>query len=88
MGNRDLKKIAAKEMDPTGRGTTQGGKVCGIVGTGLGSLGILIGLAMLAFYGFMVFGAIPNYRTKVPPPTVKSIQQPDMVEPPPAEEPP
>ena len=33
MGVGDLKQIDAGTMDPAGRGTTQAGKICGIIGT-------------------------------------------------------
>jgi len=33
MGAGDLKQIDAGTMDPAGRGTTQAGKICGIIGT-------------------------------------------------------
>jgi hypothetical protein len=32
MGNNDLREIDAGRMDPTGRGLTQAGKICGMVG--------------------------------------------------------
>ncbi len=35
MANHDLKEIRALRMDPQGRGTTEGGRVCGIIGTTL-----------------------------------------------------
>jgi len=33
MGNGDLRKMDEGTMDPAGRGMTQAGKICGIVGT-------------------------------------------------------
>ena len=33
MGAGDLKQMDAGTMDPAGRGTTQAGKICGIIGT-------------------------------------------------------
>ena len=32
MANKDLKEMAAGRMDPAGRGLTNAGKICGIVG--------------------------------------------------------
>ena len=32
MGNGDLREIDAGRMDPSGRGLTQAGKICGIIG--------------------------------------------------------
>jgi hypothetical protein len=46
MGNRDTRAIAAGRMDPEGEGITQGGRICGIVGTALSTL---IFLAVLAY---------------------------------------
>jgi hypothetical protein len=31
MGNTDLKEMDAGTMDPSGRGQTQAGKICGII---------------------------------------------------------
>lgn len=33
MGSGDLKQMDAGTMDPSGRGNTQAGKICGIIGT-------------------------------------------------------
>ena len=33
MGAGDLKEMDAGTMDPSGRGATQAGKICGIIGT-------------------------------------------------------
>jgi hypothetical protein len=32
-GNQDLREMDAGAMDPTGRGMTQAGRICGIIGT-------------------------------------------------------
>jgi hypothetical protein len=52
MGSGDLKEMDAGTMDPSGRGNTQAGKICGIIGTILliivvciGALFFMIGLA-------------------------------------------
>ena len=39
MGSGDLKQMDAGTMDPSGRGNTQAGKICGIIGTILLILG-------------------------------------------------
>lgn len=49
MGQRDLARMRAGDMDARNRGTTYAGWVCGIVGTLLGAL------ALLVFVGTMVF---------------------------------
>lgn len=43
MGSGDLKQMDAGTMDPVGRGTTQAGKICGIIGTILLIIGVIIG---------------------------------------------
>ncbi len=47
MGKGDMEKIDAGRMDPEGRGMTQAGMICGIVGTAilvLVLLGLVVGL--------------------------------------------
>lgn len=48
MGNGDLKEMDAGQMDPAGRGLTQGGKICGIVAVVLNILGFLVYGAAIA----------------------------------------
>jgi hypothetical protein len=50
MGSGDLKQIDAGTMDPAGRGTTQAGKICGIIGT------ILLIISIIAVGIFFIFG--------------------------------
>jgi len=45
MGNSDLARIDAGHMDPTGRGLTQAGKICGIVAVVLMAFCILLCVA-------------------------------------------
>ena len=51
MGSGDLKQIDAGTMDPSGRGTTQAGKICGIIGTILLIIGVII-CGILFLIGF------------------------------------
>ena len=61
MGNNDLREIDAGRMDPSGRGLTQAGKICGMVGTILAIVGIVIQLiVMLLGGGFMLFSSSPR----------------------------
>ena len=55
MGNNDLREMAAGGMDPSGRDFTQAGRICGIVGTLL----VLIPMVIVIFaaIGMMLFGA-------------------------------
>ena len=50
LGASDLKEMDAGTMDPTGRGTTNAGKICGIIGT------ILLILSIIAIVIFFMFG--------------------------------
>jgi len=52
MGNGDLREMDAGRMDPSGRGLTQAGKICGIVSVVLQ----IIGLVFWLLYG-VIFGA-------------------------------
>jgi hypothetical protein len=47
LGQQDLAAIRAGRMDPTGRGTVNGGRVCGIIGTILNALVVVGGVLLL-----------------------------------------
>ena len=47
MGNNDMQQIEDGTMDPTGKGITNAGKICGIIGTVLGIF--CSGLQLLSF---------------------------------------
>ena len=49
MGSGDMKQMDAGTMDPAGRGTTQAGKICGIIATILLILGVVIAAAIFIF---------------------------------------
>ena len=49
MGNNDMREIDAGRMDPAGRGLTQAGKICGMVGVILAIIGIAIQLILMLF---------------------------------------
>jgi predicted Zn finger-like uncharacterized protein len=51
LGQGDLRKMNANLMDPDGRGSTQGGWICGIIGTVLSGLGVLCIIGLLLFIG-------------------------------------
>jgi len=57
MGAKDLKLINHGQMDPSGRGTTQAGMVCGIVGTCLMLVWVAI-LFLQLVVGVAIFGAV------------------------------
>lgn len=41
MGNNDLREMRAGRMDPEGESNTNAGRICGIIGTSLGLVGIV-----------------------------------------------
>ena len=47
MGNNDMREMDAGRMDPSGRGLTQAGKICGIVSVILQIMGFVIGFLMM-----------------------------------------
>ena len=55
MANKDLRKMAEGKMDPTGRGLTQAGKVCGIISVILAIVVFFISLLFLGFVGLSHF---------------------------------
>ena len=44
----DLKEMDSGMMDPSGRSTTNGGRICGMIATILMAIGALIGIALVA----------------------------------------
>jgi hypothetical protein len=50
MGSNDLKEMDAGIMDPSGRGQTQAGKICGLIATILLILSVLVGIALLVLF--------------------------------------
>jgi hypothetical protein len=61
MGNGDLRKMDEGIMDPAGRGMTQAGKVCGIVGTIIG-----ISYFVLYFIWLIIFFTVVMPKTSYP----------------------
>lgn len=52
MANGDLAAMNAGTMDPSGRSTTEAGRILGIIATVLMALGVLVILGMLVLGGF------------------------------------
>lgn len=89
MGHRDLKRMDAREMNPEGRGLTQAGWICGIIGTILGGIASLVALLYGVFFvgtiGCCCLGAaaVGTGPTKQPAPVVQPPQKkkvPDKVD--------
>ncbi|MEX2217635.1 MAG: DUF4190 domain-containing protein [Phycisphaerales bacterium] len=51
MGNADLKEMDSGRMDPSGRGLTQAGKICGMISVILLCVGLGIWLLMMLVLG-------------------------------------
>lgn len=49
MGSGDLKQMDAGAMDPSGRSVTNAGRICGIIGTILMALGLVVGVVVFGF---------------------------------------
>jgi hypothetical protein len=49
LGSGDLKEMDAGMMDPAGRGNTQAGRICGIIGTILLIIGLLVAVLFFVF---------------------------------------
>jgi hypothetical protein len=54
MGKRDLNKMDRGEMDPAGRGSTQAGYICGIIGTILGGLTLLVCVGYFGVFAVLI----------------------------------
>jgi hypothetical protein len=79
LGRRDLAQMKQGSMDPEGEGITQGGMICGIIGTIMNGVGALFGIAMLIYIIFVFSVAVKSMPTApTPAPT------PPPVAPPPA----
>ncbi len=50
MGNQDLQEIKSGRMDPEGEGTTQAGRVCGIIAT----VFLILGVLYVCFVGMIL----------------------------------
>ncbi|HEU0039536.1 MAG TPA: hypothetical protein VFR76_09695 [Verrucomicrobiae bacterium] len=59
MGNGDLKEMDAGAMDPSGRSMTNAGRICGIIGTILLIIGVLVAIAL---FSLGLIGAIASHH--------------------------
>jgi hypothetical protein len=81
LGRRDQEKMQTQLMDPRGRGLTQGGKVCGIVGICLNGVGLLAGLALAGFYSYMLMSTkrLTPPPAPPPPPPAQKVSRKDVL---------
>ena len=54
MGNADMQEIRAGRMDPSGEGSTNAGRIMGMIGCILAIVGFILGLINLAIAGSMM----------------------------------
>jgi hypothetical protein len=66
MGRADLRKIGQGAMDESGHGLTMGGFVCGIIGTILNGICLIIGIIFLIFYIGLFAAAATQQHNKFP----------------------
>jgi len=59
MGSGDLREMDAGRMDPSGRGLTQAGKICGIISVVLAIVGFILGL-LLTMAGLLTMPVGPR----------------------------
>lgn len=75
MGQRDLGKIRSGRMDASGRGMTQAGWICGIIGAILNLLITLSCGGGFAYFWYQEMNSLPNTR---PVPAPKTAPLPPM----------
>ena len=56
MGNNDLQEMNAGLMDPSGRGNTQAGKICGMIATILMAIGFVVGILIVGLGALSAVG--------------------------------
>ena len=60
MGQGDLKKMDQGLLDSDGRGSTQAGYICGIIGTALGALSVLCSVVLIILRLVLGFSMMAN----------------------------
>jgi hypothetical protein len=71
LGNNDLKEIQAGRMDPEGEGMTNAGRICGMIGTILGLVGLVAVFVMVLLFCLVpaiFFTAAGPPKSSPPPP--------------------
>jgi len=65
MGNNDLREMDGGLMDPSGRDTTNAGKICGIIGIALFILWMAVMVVMFSAMGVAAYSASKSTRPGV-----------------------
>lgn len=58
MGRNDLREMDAGRMDESGRGNTNVGRICGMIGTGIHGVGLLFCIGYVTFMGVLFTSAV------------------------------
>ena len=74
MGKNDLREMDAQQMDPTGRQQTNAGYVCGIIGSILMVLQILVLIGMMIFWFFAISSIPHEPKVEFKPSIPRSLQ--------------
>jgi predicted nucleic acid-binding Zn ribbon protein len=62
MGTEDLKKIRAGKMDPDGESNTNTGRICGMIGTILGAVGLAVVVVFFCFWMSLFTAIVGHHR--------------------------
>ena len=60
MGSNDLEEMAAGTMDPSGRGLTSGGRICGIIASILMIVAAIVAVLGLVFFFLLSARAVSH----------------------------
>ncbi len=78
MGNGDLREMSQGQMDPSGKDTTNAGRVCGIIGTVLFVISLIFMVLWFFLVGFTIFTTAVDAqnRLKNSPPAEQPVPVP------------
>ena len=71
MGKQDLKEMDAGTMDPSGRGNTNAGRICGMIGTLLAAVGLVLILVGGILFVLLSVRSVPS-KSAAPMPRMES----------------
>ncbi|MBI5723044.1 MAG: protein kinase [Planctomycetes bacterium] len=73
MGNADLKAMKEGRMDPAGRGSTQAGKICGMISVILSIIGLAAGILVLFSTALITKTHVSTHQVAIPPGILNNI---------------